>query len=169
MDTQMQNLLFSVGWIVVTSVLLGLSLWRVIVLRRRASAVKSWPQTPGKVLLSEVERYEWENDNTHGVWHFANIEYEYTVNGLTHRGVNFRSGERVRGSERAMKKFITDYLPGTPVTVFYNPENPEDAVLNQKVKDLSRIMLLSAIFWLMMLACGVSFTISRIGEQVAAR
>lgn len=99
-------------------------------------AVREWPQTPGKVFISNSEvrdvrvlddsredNYRIERRN------FANIVYQYSVAGRQLRNNRVSIGEDRGNFEVA--ETIAKYPVGMDVTVFYNPLHPNEAVLER--------------------------------------
>src|SRR5260370_19406966 len=99
-------------------------------------AAREWPQTPGKVFISNSEvrdvrvlddsredNYRLERRN------FANIVYQYAVAGKQLRNNRVSIGEDRGNFEVA--ETIAKYPEGTDVTVFYNPLHPNEAVLER--------------------------------------
>jgi hypothetical protein len=99
-------------------------------------AAQAWPSASGVVLSAQVEtRSAW--DSTSGAdstsFHPA-ITYEYEVNGQRYRGDRLRASDSfysmgmLPGSAQAV---VNRYPVGAPVTVYYNPANPQEAVLER--------------------------------------
>src|SRR5258708_29329010 len=115
---------------------LGLVLFAAAYKSLQVRAIREWPSTPGKVMISNSEvrdirvlddsredghRFEQRN--------FANIVYEYSV-----RGTKLRNNRVSLGVDRGnleVAETIAKYPAGTDVTVFYNPLHPNEAVLER--------------------------------------
>ena len=105
---------------------------------RRGRASKSWPTTTGKITFSGIKKVS----DSEGTFYFPDISYEYSVDGVTYlsdaihfgpaRGFAFPSSARKRASK---------YTVGMPVTVYYNPEDPNIAVLEPGIRTSSFIFL----------------------------
>ena len=103
---------------------LGLiALW--IVVRRKSSAIMTWPSSPGRVISSEVVRMRDTNGN---FIERPRIVYEYAGGGATHQGnrISF-GGPRSVGA----RKCVARYPAGSTVQVFYDPAKPGSAVLER--------------------------------------
>ncbi|MDB5619453.1 DUF3592 domain-containing protein [Tardiphaga sp.] len=101
-------------------------------------AARDWPSTPGTVVVStsevrDVKVIDDNRDDRQGVEqrNFANIVYEYTVSGQKLRNNRVEIGEN-RGNVDVAET-IARYPVGTAVTVFYNPRQPRDAVLEREM------------------------------------
>lgn len=94
-----------------------------------------WSTIPGRVVVStsearEVSRGDASSNDTE-LRTFAKIEYEYTIAGRAYRGSRVSIGEDLGNFEVA--ETIARYPVGRPVTVFYNPNKRDQAVLERDV------------------------------------
>ena len=82
-----------------------------------------WRPVDGVVLSSSVTTGS-ENDV-----YCLNVRYEYNVDGTTYQGdkVSFSSEKNCNSWS---KNADQDYPKGEEITVYYNPDNPSEAVLN---------------------------------------
>jgi hypothetical protein len=125
-------------WLVYAMLLapLGLILIAAVVKTWQVRQTRSWPQTSGKVVVSaselrdvEVDDDEREDGKRLEQRNFANIVYEYEVNGRKLRCNRVSIGEDLGNSEIA--ETLAKYLAGSIVTVYYNPRHPGQAVLER--------------------------------------
>jgi len=79
----------------------------------------SWPSTPGRVLESEVRKV--------GKYHSLDIVYEYTVDGRDHTSNVFSLAGL--GPYRNYREAGEAFPAGKGVNVYYDPEDPANAVL----------------------------------------
>lgn len=111
-------------WLFALLVLLGSFLIFVQFTRlEKANAQKSWPQTNGIIVRSEVAQ-------NRGAWPV--ITYEYTINGKPFTGSSSLKFPGFGGRTSrldAAKKTIAKYPPGQKVPVYYNPQNPALSML----------------------------------------
>lgn len=94
----------------------------------------SWYQTQGMLLSAQLHSHTSDNNTSYS----ATAEYRYSVNGLDY------SGERVAivgGSdnigdfqEQLGNRLELLYRNHQPVTVFYDPADPGDAILNRDIR-----------------------------------
>jgi hypothetical protein len=124
-------------------------LWEV----RQASR---WPSTTGRVVVSTVvshKRRPGEAGYNFGDKELSNepsVEYEYQVNGRTYRGKRITIDEKTAGFE--LEGILARYPVGASVTVYYNPDYPEFALLE---RDLPWDKMLEGFGCLMLLFVGV--------------
>jgi hypothetical protein len=96
---------------------------------------KRWPYTTGKVIVSDVHsrrKKPGEIGYKQGDAEVANepqVEYLYHVGGRTYRGQRVTIGERTAGFE--LESILARYPVGAAVTVYYDPANPQTAVLER--------------------------------------
>lgn len=116
--------------------LLGLSLaiaggffvWLMARSFERAREMRSWPEIPCEILVSEVEQRRHDPQSPEEYRHVVNFGYEWkgeprTSDHLTLRGAAWTSNREL-AEERA-----ADYPVGKPATCRVDPAHPEIAVL----------------------------------------
>jgi hypothetical protein len=108
--------------------------------RRKVKQASNWPSVGGTVTLSTLREYE-ESD---GYVTYPDVMYSYQVGGYTYQGSRIAPGQAVGGS--GARKVIARYPVGSQVTVFYNPQNPTEAVLEKKAPALFLLWLMLIIF-----------------------
>lgn len=118
-----------------------------------AAASADWPSVEGrlaKIGLSERKSSTYAGrigTRTESVSYGIDVEYDYRVSGRTYRGQQFsfepRSGDREYW-EAKTRKFKT----GSPVSVYYDPSNPESSVLETGAYEWNYIFI----------AMGLAFT-----------
>jgi hypothetical protein len=111
---------------VVTAIGGGLIVWQALAMER-AAASRKWPRAPGKVLRAFVDK---EEDNE-GPAYRVKVVCRYRVGDSEHTCERLRFGISLWTSipmtyfSRALRK----YTPGDSVEVAYNPQKPEESVL----------------------------------------
>lgn len=86
-------------------------------------------QTSGSVLESGVEALTVPDDSTGHAGFVARVSYTYQVAGREFRSQRWSPRVPVDASEAAARQRIHRYPPGALVRVYYNPDDPADAVL----------------------------------------
>jgi Protein of unknown function (DUF3592) len=116
---------------------------------------KSWLSVSGKVIASRVESskkkpgdpgYDFNDTEVSNV---PFVEYEYNVGNRTHRCHRITIGEKTADFE--LEEILARYPVGASVTVFYNPANPQQAVLE---RDLPAKMMFWGLGCLMLFFIG---------------
>ncbi len=111
-------------FIVFNAVFLGI----IFFMRRKTAIVSRWPSAAGTVIASFLERRR--SSNNRGFVNYPVVQYSYQVGGQMYAGTKIAPGLAVGGSGAA--GVVARYPAGAQVTVYYDPQNPSDAVLEQK-------------------------------------
>jgi hypothetical protein len=130
-------------------VLLGAyALWSGVRQRSRAQASSGWPSVQGRALSAEVKTRVSRNTKSH-VTHRSyvpSVEYEYLVDGAAYRSSQVVFGELSSTLPADAQHIISETVKGDTVQVFYNPQNPQEAVLvNAKAPGSSRRIAVGAL------------------------
>lgn len=153
---------------------LGLILVAAVYKTLQVRAAHEWPSTPGKVVTSNAELRpvkvldsERETGHRFEARNFANISYEYVVSGQKLLNNRVSIGED-RGNFQVAET-IAKYPVGSPVTVYYNPLHPRDAVLERDLPQglwgclgIGTAIVLAIVF-------GSAVGLHRISEFASAR
>lgn len=99
----------------------------IFFMRRRMATVSGWPSTMGTVQMSTID---WRHSSEGGSTAYPVVQYSYQVNGQAYQSLKIAPGPEVGGT--GASKVVAKYQPGTQVMVFYDPQNPSDAVLEKK-------------------------------------
>lgn len=111
----------AIPWMILFSLLMfGI----IVYLRIAANAVKNWSSVPGKVTTSRVS-YESSADKTNAT---PFVVYVYEVDGKTYEENSISPGILTISNA---EKVVARYPRGSEVTVYYNPKNPSQAVLEK--------------------------------------
>lgn len=99
-----------------------------------------WPQAQGEVVSSElVQRSRTHRSGKRITVHSAKVNYVYHVDGKPFASHQLKWADR-HGSSQVEADMLSQYPAGASVTVFYNPDNPAEAVL-QKGISLDHILI----------------------------
>jgi uncharacterized protein DUF3592 len=145
MNTQ---LLLTVGIIAfVLLILNAIFLTILFFMRRKMAAVSQWPSTMGSVIRSTLE----QRSSDDGYVDYPVVQYSYQVGGQPYQGMKLAPGPEVGGTGAG--KIVARYPEGAQVMVFYNPQNPSEAVLERKAPAQWLLWLILVIFDCVL--CGV--------------
>lgn len=114
------SILFSI--LLVDGILLGI----ILVTRRRVAQAASWPSTMGTVIYSSIE---WRRGSKGSSVAYPVVQYSYQVMGQMLQGRRVMPGPESGGSWA--HKVVERYPAGAQVMVYYDPNNPSDAVLER--------------------------------------
>lgn len=95
-------------------------------LAEEAAASKEWPAVEGIITRSELAKSKNSDGNT---MYSANINYDYVVDGKEYNGSGVRVVDGTTSVKSGVKKTVRKYKEGSSVTVHYDPEFPNTAVL----------------------------------------
>ena len=119
----------------------------IFFMRRKMAAVSQWPSTMGTVMMSTIER----RSSDDGYTDYPVVQYSYLVSGQSYQNTKLAPGPEVGGTGAG--KVVARYPAGAQVMVFYNPQNPSEAVLETKAPAQWIIWLILVIFDCVL--CGV--------------
>ncbi|TSA24789.1 DUF3592 domain-containing protein [bacterium] len=86
-----------------------------------------WPATNGRIIASDVLVKERSNRDT--TYYQPQVTYTYSVAGQNYRSSQISAGEHESSDIRRARKITDRYPREIAVTVFYNPRDPANAVL----------------------------------------
>ena len=114
--------------------------------KRKAAEALNWPKALGRVTHSEILRSESSDEDGTSFSYTPHIEYEYQVSGQNYcsKQVAF-GGFSGTGSQKPAEKVVYKYPLNDSVSVYYNPTNPHEAVLEQNVGSGARGALIGGI------------------------
>ena len=107
---------------------------------------EEWSSTTAVITNTYIEE-DYDNDD-HDYTYYPQVKYEFSVNGKTYTGDSFSPGGMVNGysSRSQAENFLADYRVGSNVTVYYDPDNPEQNALSVGVGGDAYIFLVVGIF-----------------------
>src|SRR5256885_330590 len=99
------------------------SLWNLV----QAIGSRNWTTTEGIVLVSDLQR---SRDSDSGLMYRPKISYQYTANGHEFVASRTRFGQALSLSWSGPAiRTVRQYRPGNPVLVYFDPQDPAEAVL----------------------------------------
>jgi hypothetical protein len=121
--------------------------------QRKMNAVQSWSTTMGTVTSSYLERRR--SSNNRGSTDYPVVQYSYQVGGQAYQSTRIAPGMEVGGTGAG--RVVERYPAGAQVVVFYDPQNPSDAVLERKAQVQWILWLVLVIMDLMLCGMAVAF------------
>lgn len=143
-------LLFGIGWLVFT--FQGMQL---------AEESAAWPSVEGEVDRTwiETERRE-DPDGDTETYYEPFVRYSYQVEGVSYTADRIDFGaKRSYGSRSSANNYLNDYPVGKQVEVFYNPDNPNQAVLVREARGATGSIIAGAAVILVSLVGGIGLLI----------
>ena len=136
------NSLLPIGIIVFVLFILNIIFLAIIYfMRKKMAEVSQWPSTMGVVQMSTIEQ---RSSSEGGYTEYPVVQYAYQVGGQSFQSMKLAPGPEVGGT--GARKVVGKYPAGAQVMVFYNPQNPADAVLERKAPAQWLMWLILGIF-----------------------
>lgn len=144
----------------------GLGLWLVLASRKqrqKVAASQNWPSVLAQITHAQVrEDSSLDEEGDIQRSYYPHVQYSYQVAGVTYQGDRITFGAR-RGysSPQKANKEIAPYPVGAQVRAYYNPENPKEAVLQQRAVGTNFMLIFGIIALLIALCslCGVIWSV----------
>ena len=115
--------------------------------RKKSSASMSWPSTTGRIITSTVRQNSSTDEDGHVSFTYSPVvEYEYTVNNQVYKGKTINYGITAMQDRNAAQKEVDRFTPGAQVPVYYNPEKPQEAVLEKKEVKANVGLIIGIVF-----------------------
>lgn len=113
----------------------GFALLIALAITREAKAAADWPSTWGVIEEAGIEDFRTSDDGRSRIMKRGAVVYSYKVKGNEYRGgrIHVRGWNVSSSTILLLRNPAKKYPPGMPVEVFFNPENPAEAVLERRV------------------------------------
>lgn len=119
---------------------IGITYWGSQILGNANKSVE-WPTAMGRVIFSDVR----EDSDEDGASYHADVSYEYVVNDREYLSDQVSFGQYGSSNYSHAAEIVRRYPVGERVTVYYNPEQPETAVLEPGVTWSSYMVLVMGL------------------------
>lgn len=123
----------AINWVFVIVTAVGVYIIiSALISRSKANASQNWSGTQGTVRESNVQVKEsYDSDDGTTTTYSPYVRYGYTVNQQPYESgrIHFGSGKT---SRRASEEVVSRYPAGSTVMVYYDPQNPQQAVLERR-------------------------------------
>lgn len=102
-------------------------------IRIKAGASKLWPSVQGKIKSSTPDKHGEDDDALNPRMYMAMIQYEYWVAPRHYTNDKLFIGGQLRmGFKKKAEGHCQNYPVGAEATVYYDPNNPQDSVLETR-------------------------------------
>ena len=124
--------------LLIGSMMIGVLIFGTLYKYFEVSKASRWNCTPGRVLSSRAKARKVRTIDSLSraevgadlnVRNFADLVYEYRIGGKTYRGKRISVGEDL--GDLFVEQRLAKYRVGASVEVYYNPRNPQQAVLER--------------------------------------
>jgi hypothetical protein len=120
-------------------------------IKQKLADSQFWQEGEASVIASEVERIVRRDEDSHTVTFQPRVTYTYAVEGQDYQGDQIGFGKFEFSAARKAKGIVENYPVGENVQVFYNPLDPQDAVLERTIFRPYSYLISALIFILVML------------------
>lgn len=123
----------------------GIGVWLILRYqqnKQKARQSVNWPTTSGRVIESRISEHESEDEDGHTTSTYAPVvRFEYQVEGVTYTSDRMGVGSNIAISNRKkVEQRIAGYPQGRLVRVYYNPQNPAEAVLETRLTSKAELV-----------------------------
>ena len=142
-------------------VMIAAAIANKLLLARRSS---TWEAVQGRVTRSEIvaRAHRFARDASE-IKNFPSIDYSFKVNGVAYKGTRISIGDDTAGAN--LDATLKRYPKGADVTVYFDPANPEDCVLERDLpKDLTKGCL--GIIGIAVAVCALFYWIFTSGYRI---
>jgi len=150
----------SMGYLGIFVALIGLvgALWAGLAHRRARALVEAaerWLNAPGRIIASEVQRRGGSSGRNQ--YYVPLVRYSYAVHGREREGSRLRFGFLSARSPAGAEAMLARYPAGAEVKVRYDPDNPDQSVLEPGKTGAN--LLIAAIFCFFLFLAGAAIVV----------
>jgi hypothetical protein len=124
--------------------------------RQKAEASQGWPATSGQITDAGVGHHtSTDSDGDRSDHYTPKVSYTYPVSGQTYEGSKIGFGmQQSFGNPGKAQAALARFPVGAQVPVYYDPNNPAEAVLERKAGGSTVSLVLGIVFLLVSLCLG---------------
>lgn len=108
-------------------------------------------ETRGEVLDNNINEYVSEQGQTTSIRYAVSLEYEYQVDGQTYTSQNIYPSDRdvISFSDQySADQYLNEYSVGDALTIYYQPDDPEESYVEKDVPGLILPIFMFIIFFI---------------------
>ncbi len=123
--------------------------------KKEAEESQNWASTLGRITKTYMrQEVSYETGST---LYYPEIEYEYEYRGVIYTGnrIDF-GGSSGNSNHNKSEELLAQYPINKTITVYYDPNNPEEAVLEQKMGTGGKVMLIVGILFAFIALCAIA-------------
>lgn len=129
-------------------------------MKKQLYAHEHFKAVPGQVTESHVERHKKSkhnrdnsstitiSDSDRNYSYAAVISYRYVVNGQSYKSSRYSYAGSSSGSQTDAQNTVNRHPPGAQVTAYYNPDKPDEAVLDNSEPSTTVPFAALGVMWL---------------------
>jgi len=120
-------------------------------LRQKLESSYDWGTGEGKILTAEVERDVRRDEDGKSVTYIPHVKYAYQVDGQDFQGEQIGFGTPKFSIARKANAIVAQYPAGGQTSVFYNPIDPGEAILDRVIFHPNAYLVIGVSLILVML------------------
>ena len=129
--------------------------------KKKAEESQNWSSAPGRITESYVRREEsTDSEGYMTTSYYPEVRYNYEFLGSEYTGDKIAFGGKVGGNQKKAQANLVQHPVGKNVIIYYDPNNPEDAILERKMSGKS-MLIIGVVFTL------IAFCTACVGGIVA--
>ena len=110
--------------------------------KKKAEESQNWSSASGRITESYVRREEsMDSEGFTTTSYYPETLYVYQFLGAEYTGDKIAFGGKVGGNQKKAQASLVQYPVGKNVIVYYDPNNPEDAVLERKMSGKGMLII----------------------------
>ena len=94
-----------------------------------AHGTGNWPSTTGKITSSSVRKETRRESNKTSTVYYPSVQYRYQIDGRPYTSSRIAFGNASGGRKSFAQDVAEKYPSGQKVTVYYDPDDPQYAIL----------------------------------------
>jgi len=102
----------------------------------------NWPGTDGTITSSSVRKEVRRDSGKTVTTYYPSVQYRYRIDGRQHTSYRIAFGKKVGSVKAIAQKVVDRYPSGKTVTVYYDPDDPQYAILEKGFKWSSLIVFM---------------------------
>ena len=132
------SILFGVGiggcFVLVFGIIGIVMLVKYFLDKKKFEESQAWSATSGQITEAYVRESSSEDSEGYTTTsYYPEVRYTYQVMGVEYTGKRIAFGGNVGGSRKKANEIVAQYPVGKKVTVYYDPDNLEDAALERRM------------------------------------
>ena len=110
--------------------------------KKKSEESQSWSATSGRVTQAYIRESQTRDDEGFlTTTYYPEVRYTYEVMGVEYTGHQISFGGGVGGNRGKADETLTQYPVGKNVTVYYDPNSPEEAVIERRMGSQTMLIL----------------------------
>lgn len=115
--------------------------------RKQAESAQEWPSAAGRILSTDIhERVQSAGETGPRRTYEPVVEYEFSLMGAPMRGNRLSFGHKRFNTRRKAEAVLGQYQPGAIITVYYDPQDPSQSVLEREASGSMTYLVMGIIF-----------------------